>query len=202
MADPGISANWQYQGRANGCMGDLAPHVVNAVRALAGPIAAVSAQIETVHAVRGGVAVTNDDQVQMICLFVGGAMGNLLIGRVTTGRKMGYAYEIHGTSGAIRFDGEDQNAPWLHEKTGDQTQGFRKILTGPKHPDYAAFCQGPGHGTGFVDQIVIEAKDFLAAVLAGESRWPDLREGMEVNRVVEAAFASSETGTWVQVADF
>ncbi|WP_226783136.1 Gfo/Idh/MocA family protein [Oceaniglobus trochenteri] len=203
LADPTAPATWRSRGRANGCMGDLSPHMINAARALMGPIAALSAQIETVHPERCGVAVDNDDQGQMMVRFDSGVTGHLMFSRVATGRKMGYAYEIHGTAGAIRFDGEDQNALWLYEMSGPhETRGFRKILTGPDHPDYLPFCQGPGHGTGYLDQIIIEAKDFLEAIHAGHSKWPDFREGMEVNRVVEAAFASNDTGTWVKVADF
>ena len=77
-----------------------------------------------------------------------------------------------------------------------------KILTGPAHPDYEPFCQGPGHGTGYQDQIIIEAKDFLAAIETGTVVWPTFRDGMEVNQIVAAAHASSETKTWQAVAAF
>jgi predicted dehydrogenase len=81
-------------------------------------------------------------------------------------------------------------------------RGFRKILTGPAHPDYEPFCQGPGHGTGYQDQIIIEARDFLRAIETGKPIWPTFEEGMEVNRVVAAALASSDTGAWVDVSDY
>ena len=35
-------------------------------------------------------------------------------------------------------------------------RGFRTILIGPEHPDYAAFCPAPGHGLGYNDQKIIE----------------------------------------------
>lgn len=202
FADPDGPATWRAQGRANGTMGDLAPHMINCAHALMGPVEELSARIETVHARRGGAAVTNDDQAQMMVRFAGGAMGHLFFSRIATGRKMGYAYEVHGTKGAIRFDQEDQNALWLYLREGPEAeQGFRKILTGPAHPDYLAFCQGPGHGTGYQDQIIIEARDFLAAIESGENRWPDFAEGLAVNRVIEAAFLSDSRRDWVRVAE-
>jgi predicted dehydrogenase len=85
-------------------MGDLAPHMINAARALIGPITRLSAVAETVHHTRPGGDVTNDDQAQMMCRFENGAQGHLFFSRIATGRKMGYAYEVHGTKGAIRFD--------------------------------------------------------------------------------------------------
>ncbi len=202
-ADPQAPATWRTTGMANGTIGDLAPHMVNGALALIGPIAQVMADVETVHRTRPGGEVTNDDHAQMMCRFENGVMGNLYFSRVATGRKMGYAYEISGTKGAIRFDQEDQNALWLYRREGPEAQrGFTKILTGPAHPDYEPFCQGPGHGTGYQDQIIIEAKDFLHAIHTGEAIWPTFRDGHEVNRVLAAALASSDQRQWKNTSDF
>jgi predicted dehydrogenase len=205
LADPASPANWRTRGLANGTMGDLAPHMINAALALLGPIAEVSAVVETVHTTRPGPdgpeAVTNDDHAQIMCRFARGAQGHLYFSRIATGRKMGYAYEVHGTKGAIRFDQEDQNALWLYEAEGPEaTRGFRKILTGPAHPDYRAFCLGPGHGTGYQDQIIIEARDFLTAIETGEAVWPTFRDGLAVWRVVDAALTSARTRAWHPVS--
>jgi predicted dehydrogenase len=203
FADPDAPATWRTSGMANGTMGDLAPHMINGARRLMGPIVAVNAVVETVHSQRGGVPVTNDDQAQMMVKFENGTSGHIHVSRIATGRKMGYSYEIHGTKGAIRFDGEDQNALHLYLREGPEAeQGFRKILTGPAHPDYLPFCQGPGHGTGYQDQIIIEASHFLKAISQKTPQWPTFAEGMEVNRVVAAAIDSSTKGAWVDVADY
>ncbi|OSP54117.1 Gfo/Idh/MocA family protein [Pseudoruegeria sp. SK021] len=202
-ADPNAPATWRTSGMANGTMGDLAPHMINGALALIGPITRLIAEVETVHEERPGGSVTNDDHAQMMCRFENGAMGQMYFSRIATGRKMGYSYEITGTKGAIRFDQEDQNAVWLYRMDGpDATRGFTKILTGPAHPDYEPFCQGPGHGTGYQDQIIIEAKDFLTAIDTGTPVWPTFRDGMEVNRIVATALASSDTKTWQDVAAF
>lgn len=199
-ADPEAPATWRTTGMANGTIGDLAPHMVNGALALVGPIAQVMADVETVHRSRPGGAVTNDDHAQMMCRFENGVMGNLYFSRIATGRKMGYAYEISGTKGAIRFDQEDQNALWLYRREGPEARrGFTKILTGPAHPDYDPFCQGPGHGTGYQDQIIIEAKDFLTAIHSGRNIWPTFRDGHEVNRVLAAALASAGSRGWQDV---
>lgn len=209
LHDPDQPSHWRTQGRANGTMGDLAPHMINAALALMGPIQSLTADIETVHSTRRNADdpgkiedVTNDDHAQMSCRFASGVMGHMYFSRVATGRKMGYAYEISGTHGAVRFDQEDQNAVWLYLAEGPEAQrGFRKILTGPAHPDYVEFCLGPGHGTGYQDQLIIEAKDFLNAIESGQSIWPTFRDGMLVNQVVEAAHQSHESRSWVDIND-
>lgn len=203
LADPQSPATWRTTGDANGTMGDLAPHMINAALALLGPIQRLIAEVETVHQQRPGGTVSNDDHAQMMCRFDNGAMGQMYFSRISTGRKMGYAYEVTGTRGAIRFDQEDQNALWLYLAEGpDANRGFTKILTGPAHPDYLPFCQGPGHGTGYQDQIIIEAKDFLEAIHSGKPAWPTFRDGMMVNQIVAAALASSTSKTWQDVAAF
>ncbi|MEL6617319.1 MAG: Gfo/Idh/MocA family oxidoreductase [Pseudomonadota bacterium] len=203
LADPDSPATWRTDGIANGTMGDLSPHILNAALALMGPIDRVMAEVETVHHTRPGGAVTNDDHAQIMCRFANGAMGHLYASRIATGRKMGYAYEVHGTRGAIRFDQEDQNAIWLYEATGPEaTRGFTKILTGPAHPDYEPFCQGPGHGTGYQDQIIIEARDFLQAIATGKPVWPTFKDGHTVNRIVAAVHASSDSQSWQDIANF
>jgi len=196
-ADPEAPATWRTDGDANGTMGDLAPHMINAALALIGPIDKLIAEVECVHEDRPGGKVTNDDHGQMMVRFKSGAMGQMYFSRIATGRKMGYAYEITGTKGAIRFDQEDQNAIWLYRMSDLEVErGFRKILTGPAHPDYLPFCQGPGHGTGYQDQIIIEAKDFLNAIETGEPVWPTFRDGLDVKRIVETAMASSKSKSW------
>ncbi len=201
-ADVSKQASWRNFGESNGTTGDLAPHMINAALTLIGPMARLSADIATVHSERPGASgrLINDDIGQFICRFANGAMGHLSFSRVAMGRKMGYAYEITGTKGAIRFDQEDQNALWLYRADDPvDVRGFRKILMGPEHPDYLAFCQGPGHGTGYQDQIIIEARDFLQAIASGASTWPTFQDGMEVNRIIAAARVSAATGAWVDL---
>lgn len=204
LADPAFHASWRTRGRSSGNMGDLSPHIVNAALTLIGPIDSLIAEIETVHKTRSGASgpeeVTNDDQAQIICRFANGVLGSIYVSRIATGRKMGYAYEIFGTGGAIRFDGEDQNTLWLYKGEADPArQGYTRILTGPAHPDYKAFCLGAGHGTGYQDQIIIEARDFLEAIAAGKPAWPTFRDGMLVNQTIEAAWLSNAERRWVKV---
>ena len=199
-ADPNSPVSWRTSGQENGTMGDLSAHMINAALAIVGPITKLIAEVETVHHARPGGKVTNDDHGQMMCRFDNGAMGQLYFSRIATGRKMGYAYEITGTKGAIRFDQEDQNAIWLYKMDDNEAErGFRKILTGPAHPDYLPFCQGPGHGTGYQDQIIIEARDFLEAIATGKPKWPTFEDGLDVVRIIETALASSSAKTWMDV---
>lgn len=204
-ANPSTPASWRTRDRATGAMGDLASHMIQCAIALVGPIDRLVASVETVHARRpspdgGSEAVINDDQASALCHFACGATGSLHFSRIATGRKMGLAYDIYGTEGALRFDQEDQNALWLYRADDAVGQrGFRKILMGPEHPDYEPFCQGPAHGTGYQDQIIIEAAHFLRAIADGTPAWPDFQTALDVHNVVDAMHRSSATDSWINL---
>jgi predicted dehydrogenase len=207
LADPNEPASWRTRDACAGNLGDLSPHIINAVLRLVGPIERLVADVKTIHATRSGAngieAVTNDDQANILCRFERGTMGSITVSRVATGRKMGYACEITGTKGALKFDAEDQNALWFYDaRLARGRQGFAKLLTGPDHPDFGAFCEGAGHGTGYGDQIVIEMRDFLKAIESREPLFPTFRDGLEVSRVVAAAVCSHQQQRWVRIAEF
>jgi len=207
FSDPEEPASWRTRDACAGNLGDLSPHIINAVLRLIGPIEQLVADVQTVHAARPGKdgreAVANDDQANLLCRFESGTMGSITVSRVATGRKMGYAVEITATKGALRFDAEDQNALWFYDaRLPRGRRGFAKLLTAPEHPDFGAFCEGPGHGTGYGDQIVIEARDFLKAIQTRTAIFPTFRDGLEVSRVIAAAFRSHQERRWVRIAEF
>jgi predicted dehydrogenase len=207
LADPQEPASWRTRDVSAGNLGDLSPHIINAVLRLAGPIERLVADVQTVYPTRPGAngveKVTNDDQVNLLCRLDKGVMCSIYVSRVATGRKMGYGFDITGTRGALRFDAEDQNALWFYDaRLRRGRQGFAKLLTGPEHPDFLAFCEGAGHGTGYGAQIVIEARDFLQAIHTREPMFPTFDDGLQVSRVVAAAFRSHAERRWVSVAEF
>ncbi len=204
MASSSAEWTWRSEGDSNGALGDLAPHVFNMTLALMGPIKRLNGEIGTIFKTRpykGETrAVTNDDRGQFMCEFETGTRGHVSFNRAALGRKMGYAFEIFGTKGSIRFDQEDQNAIWLYREDGNEReQGFKKILTNPSHPDYVNFNLGAGHGTGYQDQIIIEARDFLNAIETGKTIWPSFADGHECNKIAAALRKSNDKGTWVEL---
>ena len=208
LHDPRAQASWRTRAATAtraGALADVGSHLINLVLRLAGPVDRLVADMNVVHAHRDGPkgreAVENDDQGNLMLRFASGALGALTFSRVAAGRKMGYTYRITGTKGAIAFDQENQNELWLYDASRPaQRQGFQRLLIGPSHPDYLAFSQGAGHGTGYNDQIVIEARDFLQAIASGQAVWPTFRDGYEVDKVVDAALRSMEQRGWVTVA--
>jgi len=190
---------WRKVGDANGTLGDLMPHPIHNALTLAGPIAAVIADMKQHSKVRNEKVNpdANDDQVQCMCTFANGANGFISASRVAHGKKMGLTYEVHGTEGALRFDQEDQNS--LHLYRANQDAGFQRILAAPGHGQYSMFCQGPGHGTGYQDQIIIEQVAFYRAILGIKPASPSFKDGLEVMKVCTAIRQSYQTQSWTVV---
>ena len=211
MADPLSPIHWHcFKETAGlGALGDLAAHIVNMAQYLVGEIEQVCGDLKIVVPARPAkagssdmIAVENEDQAHAMVRFAGGAQGVIETSRVACGRKMGLSYVITGTKGAISFTQERmaELKLYLHDDPVNR-QGFRTLLVGPAHPDYAAFCMGAGHGIGFNDQKTVEVRDLVDGIAADAPMWPDFEEGWKVSRVLDAIALSHREGRWLNVND-
>lgn len=210
LADPSSPLDWHTR-RATagaGALGDLGSHILNMAEYLTGQhVEEVFGQLQTVTNRRpladgsgGSDAVENDDQAQALLRFDGGLIGNIETSRIATGRKMGLAYTVTGTRGSLVFDQERMSELQLYTSEGPEgRRGFRTLLIGPEHPDYAAFSPAPGHGLGYNDQKIIEIRDLVEGIVSGQPLYPDFREAWRVNRMIDAIEASHAEGCWIRI---
>ncbi|PWG64955.1 Gfo/Idh/MocA family protein [Spiribacter halobius] len=207
LADPQTPFNWRCE-RAlagSGALGDIGAHILHAALGVMGPVAELCADLRTVipeRPVAGDPgrrrAVENEDQASALLRFASGATGSIETSRVAAGRKLGLAYEITGSRGCVRFDQERMSEIQLYLADGPPSRrGFRTVLLGPEHPDYAAFSPAPGHGLGFNDMKIVEARDLVDAVLDGAPVANDFRGAWAVNRLIEAMERSHAARGWV-----
>ncbi|WP_347266603.1 Gfo/Idh/MocA family oxidoreductase [Paracoccus sp. (in: a-proteobacteria)] len=200
MADPDLPWSWRLT-RAQGglgALGDLGCHLVSVMLALMGPVARVMAQMDTVVRARphqgGSAPVENEDQAQALIRFASGASGEFSCSRVARGWRCRLAWEVQGSEGTLRFDQERMNELWLYQPGQPETDGFRRILTGPAQPGYAAFCPAPGHNFGFNEQKVVEAEALRQAITGTAPAWPDFAAGLVIERIIHGMARSAETG--------
>jgi len=208
MCDPRAPFTWRCERRlaGAGALADLGSHLINLGHVLLGPIARVNGVIRTVHKERvepgtGAVrTVENEDIAHALVEFGSGVPGTMDISRIATGYKCGLTAQVLGTRGSIVFDQERMNELRLY-RVDDPAgrRGFRTILAGPEHPDYAAFCPAPGHGLGINDLKVIEVRNLLRAIRAGSDASPDFAEGLRVQQVMTAIELAAASGAWVNI---
>ncbi len=210
LADPATPFSWRLlrsQGGA-GALADLGTHLINMAEYLLGPMAEVLGTLSTVHPQRRDPGtdelrqVENEDIAQILVRFSRGCSGTMEFSRIATGKKCGLEFEIFGSQGSIAFDQERMNELRIFSNTGNEDErGFRTVLSGPEHPDYAAFCPASGHGLGINDLKVIEVRNLLRGILNGDEIYSDFANGCRVQEISDAIEASDQQGSWVDVSE-
>ena len=208
QADPALPWTWRAT-KADaglGALGDMGCHLVSLAYELVGPIATLTADMQTVYPERpmpegeGMGKVENEDIATAIVRFENGILGTLSTSRSAWGRKGHLGFEIHGDKGMITFDQERMNELQLYQNEGPKAeQGFKTILAGPAHPDYEHFCPAPGHGLGFNDLKAIELAGFLTEIAGGAPAHPNFSDALEFEKVIHAIARSAESKSWVTV---
>jgi predicted dehydrogenase len=207
MADPETPWSWRLraQDAGLGTLGDLTVHLVSLARMLMGDIKSLTAMVDTVHGERpltggGSAQVENDDIAHALVRFTSGARGTLASSRVAHGRKNGLKVEVHGSKGMIWLDNERMNELNLYIADGPpQQRGFRRILSGPMHGDYAQLCPAPGHGLGFNELKVIELAELLKSIAGKRSRAVSFAEGLKIEQVIHAFATAAKAERWVTI---
>ncbi len=208
MHDPESPYSWRIDPVGGpGVIADLGSHIIGMARFLLGPIAEVSADVRTVitsRPVSRGAKerkdVRVDDVARILVNFARGCGGTIEANWIATGRKMQLGFELTGEKGSLVFSQERLNELQFYKAGADsRTNGYVRIEAGPQHPPYGQFCVAGGHQLGFNDLKTIEMGEFLQAVATRKVAGPDFREAYEIQKVVEAAIASSKTRGWVQV---
>jgi predicted dehydrogenase len=221
IVDPEFPLVWRLRAEeaGSGALGDIAAHIVDVTQYLLDDrIAGVSALAETfikerplpaaapdgglsARSANGRGAVTVDDAVLFIARFAGGSLATFEATRLASGRKNAMRVEINGERGSLAFDLEALNELQFYDRTGPSgTQGFTRVLvTEPEHPYLAAWWP-PGHLIGYEHTFTHELRDLLAAIAENRDPRPSFRDGLEVQRVLDAvARSAAGNAQWIDI---
>jgi predicted dehydrogenase len=218
-ADPRGVLSWRFlaEEAGLGILGDLGSHAVDLAQYLLGPIESVTARTETIVEVRPlptdagthfalaedgpRAAVENEDAVWSLVRFASGVFGTLEASRAAVGPQARYAFEVHGSAGAVAWDFERMNELLVFQPAVGGDAGYARVLMGPQHEPFGRFQPGPGLPMGYDDLKVIEAALFLESVVDGEQREPGVAEALAAARVIAAMERSASSGAWETVGD-
>jgi len=194
-----------------GALYDLGSHVLDLIYYLLGEFGSVQSTVDTLIKERplapgskekGPVDV--DDIVLMQVRMADHTLGTVEISRMGTGATNDMKVEIFGDMGALRFNAEEPS--WLEvfdvrdkdQPTGGMS-GFRKVQTvgrfeGHKAPDWSM-------APGFVTTFVESQYKFLQAVSDDLQPAPTFKDGLHIQKVMQAAISSSDEKRWVSIAE-
>ncbi|WP_418276343.1 Gfo/Idh/MocA family protein [Isoptericola jiangsuensis] len=219
LSDPTAPLTWRMDKdkAGSGALGDIGAHIVDLTQFITGEqIVAVTGMLETfvterpVATASSGLSatggeetgpVTVDDAASFLARMSGGGLGVFEATRFAQGRKNAIRIEINGSQGSLAFDFEDMNV--LHHYDAEEpgeTAGFRRIVvTEADHHAYVAAWWPPGHGLGYEHAFTHQVVDLVGAIAAGHDPAPSFRDGLRVQRVLDAVERSAAQGTWLDV---
>lgn len=181
----------------SGALGDIASHAIDQVLYLLDDaVTEVSGRLQTFVDQRPGAEgpedVTVDDAAWVSLSLASGAIASVEASRVATGQKNSLRLEIYGSLGSLTFDLENLNELYFMDTTVPvREQGFRRILVNePEHPYLEAWWP-QGHIIGWEHTFTHQIRDFLTAIVAGESPSPSFEEGLNVQHILTAVEESA-----------
>jgi predicted dehydrogenase len=218
IADPNFPLVWRLQKEVagSGTHGDINAHIIDMARYLIGEFDEVSGLLHTFIKERpiageiderlGAKAsdkmgeVTVDDAAMFMAKFKNGALGTFEATRFAVGRKNHHRWEINGSKGSVVFNLERMNELEFYDNTAPgNVQGFTLIqATDGAHP-YAGHFWPAGHIIGYEHTFIDLLADAFNNMAAGKPISPDMRDGYENQRVLDAVERSSDSRSWVKL---
>jgi predicted dehydrogenase len=218
IADPNFPLVWRLQKEiaGSGTHGDINAHIIDMARYLLGEFDEVCGILHTfvkqrplageIDANLGAKAstemgeVTVDDAAMFLAKFKNGALGTFEASRFAVGRKNHHRWEINGSKGSVVWDLEKMNELQYYSELDEEgTKGFRTIqATEGSHP-YAGHFWPVGHIIGYEHTFINLLADAFTNMAEGKPISPDMTDGLENQRVLDAVERSSETRSWVSL---
>jgi len=206
MADPAALFYWKSEASSGyGALDDFGVHPLSILSKLLGPAEQVMADLAKPFPTRPTQdgkdrEVETFDIAHILLRFAGGISGAIQLSRSAWGRKGRIAIQIFGSEGTIAYDQERMNELQIFTREGRASeQGFRTVLTAPIHPPYDKFIPAPGHGLGFNELKIIEAREVMCAISGETAHIIDFQQGLAIEKTVHAIAHSHRDGCWVRL---
>jgi len=186
-----------------GALTDLGAHLIDLARYFVGSVSDLVAVTNTFikerPKPRGGFETVDvDDAGSILLRFQNGANGVIEASRLATGMIDELRFEIQGSKGALRFNLMDFNTLELFSREDDKRiQGFRRITVDAPPP---ASWPPPKSTKGWTRAHVGILHHFIDCVVNDRKPKPDFEDGVEIQRILAAAYVSSRERKWVNLA--
>ena len=211
-ASPDAPLKWKLAAAAGGgVIADLASHVLDLADWLIGPFGAVMAATQIAYPERPSTTdpaqklpVDTEDAVVLLARMASGALGTIEATKIATGSEDELRLELHGSRGALRYNGMDPHHLELHDATAADRplgglRGWNRIDAGQRYPAPATGFPTAKAPTGWLCSHTACLGNFLQAVADGRPAQPDLRQGIRVQRLMECLRQSARKRCWIDV---
>jgi len=202
---------WKHS-KFGGAVRDLGSHMLDLTLHLLGPFESVLAETTLAFPKRTDLAgklhnIESEDAVSMLVRMQSGARGVIEATKLATGNEDEMILEIHGDRGAIRFRLMQPHYLEFFDATlsdrplgGDS--GWKRIPCGARYESPDSDFPSPKASIGWQRAHVACLSNFLHAVVENRQTTPDLRQGIVVDRLIDAVLRSAADRHWVDTTTF
>ena len=210
-ANPDAPLKWKLSAAAGGgVIADLGSHILDLMHHLLGDFDALLAATQIAYPERPSVSapgarvpVDAEDAVKMLVQTRSGATGMIEASKISTGTEDELRFEIHGSSGALRFNSmaphhlEAYDTHVADRPVGGR-RGWTQIDTGQRYDSPAGF-PGPKFAVGWIRSHMACLAHFMSAVASDQVTGPGLAQGIYVQKLIECVRVSAQTEQWVRM---
>ncbi|MBQ8509360.1 MAG: Gfo/Idh/MocA family oxidoreductase [Clostridia bacterium] len=187
-----------------GVLFDLGSHAIDLVYHLCGEFKNIYGRSQIAHPVRLGMDgkewnTNADEAFYMIAELANGAKGTIEASKLAVGTNDDFTLEIYGDRGAVRFNLMEPNWLWFYDMDDRAGElggecGFKKIECCGRYPAPGGIFPGVKAPIGWLRGHIGSMYSFLDAVHTGKPTSPSFDDGAYIQRIMEAAYRSDETG--------
>lgn len=210
--DPDAPLKWKLSaGSGGGVIADLGSHVLDLMHFLLGDYRSLLACTSIAYPERPAadgsgrkVPVDAEDCLMLLARMANGALGHIEASKIATGSEDEVRFEIHGSKGALRFNGMDPHHldVWAQAAPSSPLGGVRgwiKVDCGQRYPAPANGFPTPKAAIGWMRGHMACLANFLFDIAAGRPGNPGLAQGIHVQCLVESCKTSARTAAWVEL---
>lgn len=211
-ASPAAPLKWKLTAASGGgVIADLASHVLDLLDWLIGPFRSVSGATQIAYPERPApgdptrkLPVDAEDCVMLLARMQSGALGTIEATKIATGTEDELRLEIHGSRGALRFNGMDPHHLEFHDAAAPEAplgglRGWNRIDTGQRYPAPAASFPSPKAATGWIRSHLACLANFLQGVAQQRAADPGLEQGIRVQHLMDSVARSARENRWIEV---
>ncbi len=211
-ADPSAPLKWKLSAESGGgVIADLASHVLDLMQYLLGDYQSILAATEIAYKDRPDptdpsvrLPVDAEDCVMLLARMKQGGLGQIEATKIATGAEDELRFEIHGSRGALRFNGMDPHHLGIYDATVPDRpvggcRGWTTVDTGQRYASPEGGFPGPKFAIGWMRAHAACLYHFLRAVAEGRPGDPGLAQGIQIQRLIERVRESARRQMWVDV---
>ena len=210
-ASAALPFKWKHT-QSGGTVRDIGSHLLDLSLYLLGPFESLLAETTLAFPQRADSTgklrnVESEDAVSMLVRLQSGARGVIEATKLATGSEDEMVLEIHGERGAIRFRLMQPHYLEFFDATlsdrplgGDA--GWKSIPCGGRYELPDNDFPSPKSSIGWQRAHIACLANFLRSAIENRQTMPDLRQGITVDRLIDAVLRSAAERRWVDTTTF